>query len=132
MMAAAAAGRGVEAFFSNFADVDVVLLPGTATAGVRLRNTGDCEGVSDNVDEFDWLVFGSAADFEVRLTVTTGDGPDSGPTTGTWLTLSTTRTWSMSVASMTSKGGIWLVEIRSAASSSVLASGSVTVNVEGV
>jgi hypothetical protein len=74
----------------------------------------------------EWRVRGASADYEVRATLNSGS-LNSG-TTGTWLSLSTSRGWSRDFdgdADLT-------IEIRDAASLAVLSTANVTLNVGGI
>jgi hypothetical protein len=63
--------------------------PADATATYALTNTGleQRTGLSDNT----WLLSGSASDYDVRATLLTGTLTSG--TTGSWLSLGTTRSW---------------------------------------
>jgi hypothetical protein len=72
--------------------------PNSATAGYRLNANGNVERTIDgsNWTIIDvWLNSGAAGDYQVRLTPTSGTF-DTG-TTGSWLTLSSTRPWTKSI-----------------------------------
>lgn len=62
----------------------------------RTKQHGAAE---QTVKSFLWLetIMGSAGDYEVNLTVNSGDNPNSGPSINTWLSLSSGRTWRWSV-----------------------------------
>jgi hypothetical protein len=74
-----------------------------------------------------WLNSGSAADYEVRVTETGGDGLTSG-TVNTWLTLASNQEWAREeTVSGISSTAVFTVEIRLAASPfTVLDSASIT------
>jgi hypothetical protein len=79
---------------SSFDVNHFTLNPTTATAGVRLRSTGQQDSRQGGVytQEHVWLQSGGVAgDYQVRATV--NSGALSSGTTGTWLALSTTREW---------------------------------------
>lgn len=69
--------------------------------------------------------------YEARVTLVSGDSP-SGSTVGSWLALSTTRTWSI-VASIANDGSVFStlsVEIRDATSLAVVATATITIIAE--
>ena len=73
---------------------DIVGSPGTAGATYQLTPGGD---ITHNfVDSGDWIVPNNAAPglYEVRATVTSGS-ISSGDATGSWLALTSTRTWTV-------------------------------------
>lgn len=76
-----------------------------------------------------WLLSGSASDYSVRLTGT-GSAPDSG-STATWLALTSSREWYWEVVGIGFKEFTGTLEIAKTSNlSNILASCSVTVNVE--
>ena len=78
----------VDETVSDYIDV------GTAVAGLQLTNAGATNGIVGigGYSMTPWLVPGTAAsDYEVLATLT-GGTPTSG-TTGSWLSLGTTRAW---------------------------------------
>lgn len=86
----------------------------SASSGGTWSATGDPGGT--------WLGGGSASAYDIRWTNVSGS-PNSG-TTGTWLNLGTTRTWSKT----TNGSAVGTVEIRLAASPyTVVATSTVTI-----
>jgi len=72
--------------------------PNSATAGYRLNANGNIEQTINGISWSTigvWLNIGAAGDYQVRLTPTFGTF-DTG-TTDSWLTLSSTRSWTKSV-----------------------------------
>ena len=67
-----------------------VAVGATSTAFFTLGNNGEARD-QDGVVHENWLLVGSAASFEARATVTSGSLTSG--TTGSWLNLGTTRTW---------------------------------------
>lgn len=104
-----------------------VASPGTATATYSLTSAGleTATGSSNNT----WLLAGSAADYDVRLTINSGTLTSG--TSGSWLNLGTTRTWTLQRS-----GAIGIsttnttVEIRSASTLTVLATATVIFTAE--
>jgi hypothetical protein len=100
-----------------------VLTPANASATYTLTNTGaeQATGVASGT----WLVTGTVADYEVRATLNSG-ALTSG-TVGSWLSLSTSRSWNVTrtddAAGTTSAS--MLVEIRVAATTTVIDSATV-------
>lgn len=106
---------------------------GTAAATYRLRNDGVAlrqQGTSLVTISGEWLVgSGAASDYEARATVLSGSGGSfSGPGAG-WHNLSTTRDWSLSVTNNFGDRDV-LIEIRIAATSLVIASATITFEVD--
>ena len=106
---------------------------GTATPGYRLDNTGaalktNASGAYTAIAG-EWLVTGTVADFQTRGTWgTTGGGTISGPTT--WVSLSSTQTWTYSETGTDSSATL-TVEIRDAATTTVLGTATITLNANG-
>lgn len=103
----------------------IVSAPSTATAGYRLGSDGvayTIEGATATGISGEWLLVGTNSDFECRMNYS-GDTP-SGSGDNVWESLSSDRTWSISVASGT-KNTILSIEIRSAATLTVLTSASI-------
>ena len=108
--------------------------PTTATAGYQLTNTGKVQrnGTGSGgsyVDVENWVNPTSLAGAGYECKVTIALGTLSSGTSGSWLALSSTRTWEVS-ASSTTKSCTFTVEIRDAASLVVLASAVITLNAQ--
>lgn len=69
----------------------VALTPADATATYRLTNTG-LEQATSRTDST-WLLSGSASDFDVRMTVTSGTLTSG--TVGSWVNLAATQEWTL-------------------------------------
>lgn len=116
---------------SNRTITDTVLSPTDADAGYLLSSTGqavELRGAGTTNISNEWLRLGSASAFDARATVLSGTL--SSGTAGSWLNLGTTRDWHRnrtSDAVGTTSCQI-LVEIRDAASLTVLASATITLN----
>lgn len=83
------------------------------TAYYSLLSTGGgihTNSIGDDT-EFTWLVSGSASSFQVRVTVLSGTTP-GGDGAGSWLSLSTSRAWSLFQSGEGVKSATMLVEIR--------------------
>lgn len=76
----------------------------------------------------EWQPSGSVSAYEVRWTNTSGT-PSSG-TTGSWLNLGTTRSWTVNQAVAGTKSCTGTVEIRDATTGIVLASASITITAQ--
>lgn len=98
-------------------------LSGSAQAAYRLNASGIVEkgdkAVFSTLET--WLLSGAAADYEVMVTRTGGSGTLTG-TTGSWLALSTTRTWSVNrpVSSVGIDNATLSVSIRQVSTGTVL------------
>ncbi len=104
---------------------------GTATAQYELRSDGSLwftSGYNTLVQSSDWLDFGASSSYEVRATLTSGT-LDSG-TTGSWLGLGTTRTWSISQGIVGVNSATITVEIRNAATATVVDTAYITIEAE--
>lgn len=82
-----------------------------------------------------WLLSGAASDYEVRATdmgTITGLGSPSG-TTGVWLSLGTSREWSLSVPN-SGEQDTWLlfIEIRTVSDNVVVTSANITLDSERI
>jgi hypothetical protein len=75
----------------------------------------------------EWLISGSAGDYQARATLSSGSTPNGGSGLGTWLTLSTTRSWSNTVDPQNSITSVLLIEIRDTATSTVRTSATITI-----
>lgn len=84
--------------------------PAGATATYKLNSDGTVKD-HDNVLLETWLVSGSAGDYEVQVT---GTGTITGSATGSWLPLSTNRTWSVVATAGQYKTATLSVKIRRA------------------
>lgn len=113
--AAAAAPEVNPVNINNETISDVTSDGTTATASFTFRtdrSVKDHDGV--NVDAT-WLQSGySAADYQIRVTKTSGTNP-TGDSLGTWLSLSSNRTWSLARSTDGSSSATLTVEIRDAA-----------------
>lgn len=106
---------------------------GTATATYRLRNDGVAlrqQGTSLTTISGEWLVgSGTTSDYEVQATVLSGSGGSfSGPGAG-WNSLSTTRDWVLTVTNNFGDREV-LIEIRIAATSLVIATATISFEVD--
>ena len=68
--------------------------PADATAYFGLYSTGSADGGYTSGTSFNWLEGGTAGNYEVYVTTVSGTF-SSGPATGTWHNLGTTRSWSV-------------------------------------
>ncbi|WP_167755567.1 hypothetical protein [Vitreimonas flagellata] len=131
-----AAGAGAKPRVTLTAEniTDTVVAPASATAGYELQSTGDIakrdfSTGGSYVDIGDWIAPKAAAGAAYECRVTLNSGTLSSGTTGVWLALSSTRTWTVS-ASSTLKTCNFTVEIRDAASGAVLATATIILTAE--
>lgn len=104
---------------------------GTSSAGYELNADGIAyEGVNGSYSAIsgEWLLAGSASDFEVRATLNSGTTPSG--TLGSWVALSTTRTWELSAPSGQVRSCELTVEIRRASDSTVVATATITIDAD--
>jgi hypothetical protein len=99
--------------------------PGTANAEVTFTNTGTYTGTG-NIQGFsgNWITPTSAAGsaYDIRLTVNSGSTP-SGSAPNIWISLGTTRTWTISQSGIGTTASNVTVEIRNASTLAVLSDG---------
>jgi hypothetical protein len=106
---------------------------GTASATYRLASTGVASS-SQNASlvpiSGQWLIAGSASDYEVQGTVTFSSGGGSlvGPGAG-WNNLGTTRDWSLTATNNFAEREL-LIEIRPVGSTSTAISATITIEVD--
>jgi len=131
------AAAGFSLKLTNQTLVDTQTTPTNSVVSVFLDLDGDFRGtnVAGSVfapaDEWIFSKTGfTASDYEMRLTVQSGDGPTSGDTVGSWLVLSSNRSFVLTQAVVGFASGVWLIEVGLAGTSSALASCTVTVDVE--
>jgi hypothetical protein len=102
-----------------------------ATAVYRLTSGGvisGTQGTNTIVSIGTWLGAGSAADYEVRATLASGDTPTG--TLGSWLALSTTRSWTLVSTGPGVLEAILTIEIRDVATHTTLTTSTVTMQAE--
>ena len=115
--------------------VDVTVAPTNASAGYSLTSAGVINEITvsgGTVSLGNWItptVFAGAA-YEVRATEVSGTV--STGTVGSWLALSSTRTWTRARVVAGSDSVVLTIEIRLAASGAVLDSATVTLTAEKV
>jgi hypothetical protein len=109
---------------------------GSQTATYSLEFDGDVISITTDfgsVDEGDWVTPKSAAGstntYQVLATVTSGSL--SSGTAGTWLALSTTRSWTKTQASAGSSECVLTIQIRKG-TGSVLTSATITLSAESL
>lgn len=131
LMAALGAPR---ILLSNATPLSSVIDPTDATAQYELTNGGDIRlTVSNNTvsDTGDWMspkVAALATNYEVFATL--NSGTLTAGTTGSWLGLETTRTWTRNRTSVGSNTAELALEIRRKGTTTVLASCTVTLTAE--
>ena len=110
----------------SFFNISVEFGPATAT-GFSLYNNGQFVGITQGgyTDPDEWFRDQPQADvgddFQARVTVDSGDGPDSGPTLGDWFTIDVTRTWTLlPPVGVGANEGSWILDIRKVGGSSPL------------
>jgi hypothetical protein len=122
---AATVGAGARVSFTVNAVADFQLSPGTSNAEVTFTNAGAYTGVG-NTEGFsgNWITPLAAAgsNYEIRMTVNSGSTP-TGSATGLWLSLGTTRTWTISQAGIGTNASNVTIEIRRASTGEVLSNG---------
>lgn len=127
---------GASALSVSIADhtvFDLVFEPANASATYELLNTGvarKTEGAVTTNFPGEWLLAGTAANYEARATVLSGSFTSG--TFGSYLNLGTTRTWGNAIAlgpgGTGDAVGTMLVEIRPAGGGAVLDSATILIN----
>jgi hypothetical protein len=110
---------------SNTSISDAETYPSGATAALALESDGDFNASDAALTQ--WLLGstnGSA--YECRATLTSGSL--SSGTTGSWLALSSTRTWSVTRVSLGSKSCVFLLEIGLLGTNTALASATISLD----
>lgn len=107
--------------------------PLSATATFSLNSSGALVLSPGGTISGEWLLFGSASDYEARATMASGTNW-AGAALSTWLDLATTRSWSLtatrSTVGSTSVTGTATVEIRRKSDNGVVATATVTLTAE--
>ena len=108
---------------------------GTAVAQYALLSTGVAQATVDDLGlqnlTGQWLVSGTASNYEVQFIRTSGDALDGGSSpsgSGTWSSLGTSRTWGITATGGADKTTYADVTIRRIADSVEVASASITLN----
>lgn len=107
--------------------------PLSATATFTLNSSGALVLSPGGTISGEWLLFGSASSYDVRVTMASGTNW-AGPALSTWLDLATTRSWSLTATrtpvGVTTVTGTATVEIRRKSDSVVIATATVTLTAE--
>ena len=115
---------------ASYSVFDLVANPATAGASFSLENVGDVSKTtsSGSTDLGDWVRPKGAApgSYECRATLNSGVTPSG--TLGSWLALTSTRTWGLVQSTIGSTTCVLTVEIRRG--TTVLATSTVTLNAE--
>lgn len=106
-----------------------ILVANPASAAYQLLNTGVCQRVTNSGTTFiqNWISPQSGmSGYEVRATVASGSGGTLNGTTGSWLSLGTSRTWELTESANTLATRVLTIEIRNATTLVVQTSASIT------
>lgn len=97
-----------------------------STASWSIGATGWVTAIFGPVGNYQWVTNGTPSDYEVRATVNSGGVSSGSAATGSWLAMTSSRTWQR-----TSPGSPSLtIEIRRVSDSVVVASATVTITYE--
>lgn len=113
---------------------DTTVSPTNARASFQLQSDGDVAritvstGGGGTVDVGDWITPAAAAGANYEVQATVNSGSLTSGTTGSWLALSSTRTWALDQTSVGSSSCELLIEIRLASTGGVLDSAVVTLD----
>lgn len=128
----AAKGTAVYAEISdqNITEVEA----GSTSSGYRLRADGVAERFSTDATTpipGEWIVAGSGDDYECMATIVSGSALAGGSSaTGTWLSMGSTRQWSIVQNIVGIKTTTLLVEIRRIGAGSSMTSATITLSAE--
>lgn len=100
------------------------------TGKYRINSSGVVEQAEDSsyTTLETWLIGGTAADFEVRATVTSGSLTSG--STGVWESLSTSREWTRLAINNTAQTVVFTIEVRRVTDSVIVDTVSITINVD--
>ena len=118
-------GPGAVNLATSYGATDTAFDPANATASFSLQNDGDI--VTSAGDEGDWVtpaVAGVAAAYECFATLDSGTLTSG--TTGSWLALSSTRTWTLQQTVVGTNNAQITIQIREIGTSEILDSTVVT------
>lgn len=118
VMRKSSGGGGGGATIPLSAPSSAVADPADASATLQFTNAGVCNStgqVSQN-----WLISGAAADYQIKVDPISG-GFSSGDTTGAWLSLSITRSWTRNRTTIGSNTTVATVTIRQAVGGAIVA-----------
>lgn len=109
-------------------------LGGTAT--ISFLNTGELTSDASNADGSvthtsyggEWLVAGDGTNVEIQVSATGSGGSLTG-TTGSWLSLSADRVWTLSTTASTTGSRVLTVQLRNATTLAVLDTATITLNI---
>jgi hypothetical protein len=135
MLRAKRAGSSATVAIADRTVANVRIDPSDCQAGYRLENDGDIHvsnGLGVYSDVGDWVTPTSAAggDFECRATITSGTLTSGSSASGSWLALSTTRTWFVEQTTIGVKTCIFTLEIRRTSDGTVLDTATIELNAE--
>ena len=114
---------------------DFSITPTNAEVGYQLSGAGNEQSYEGTGSPYStiqsWLILGSAGDYDCRLTVNSGTAP-AGSGTGSWLNLATARAWTLTDTTVIGPviSNNCTIEIRDATTLDVLASATVTMEVQ--
>jgi len=103
-----------------------VINPQDATVSLSLNSSGVLTILADSGTSYNWVTGALPSGYEVRVTATVGSV--SSGTVGSWLPLSTTRTWTVERTILGTKTATLTVEIGLLGASSVLEAGTITMS----
>lgn len=123
-------GGGISATLPATLQVwDTKISPASATASFTLNAAGTYTSVGSTASvSGTWAIGGGAADYQFRLTPT--GGAFSGASTGIWVGPSASPTWSLTLSGIGTDSAVGTLEIRNNATTQVLATSELTLNVD--
>lgn len=133
LLAHAASLGGPKLSLAELSSIDAVVLSGPAEASLTLENDGDIVRVTTDAgtaDVGDWITPKSAAGGAYEVYVTVNSGTLSSGTSGSWLSLGTSQTWTRACLDGGSESVSITVELRKAASGVVMATSTISLTAE--
>lgn len=126
-------GAGGDIIRITFVNPSSLVVGATATASFTIANDGDIDATATNntvADRDDWIAPKvNMALYEVRATLQTG-GPMTSGTMGSYLSLGTSRTWTLAIAPVGNISATVLYEFRRIGDTAVIYSVVVTFNAQ--
>lgn len=117
------------AALNNIADIQIA---GAAEASLSIQSDGDLvefTSLLGTSDVGDWITPKAAAGSSYEVRVTVNSGSLSSGTSGSWLSLGLTRTWSVAVSGGGEASANITIEIRKASSGVIPPGGTATITI---
>lgn len=120
-VAGGGSASGAQLLDGDYSDAQID--PANASCGLTVGNSGAATATGES--PYTWLLSGVNSDYEIRADVTSGSL--SSGTTGSWLVLSTSRSWAVTRTVIGTKTATMAVQIRRVSDSVVLTTATITI-----